>query len=61
MSVEAGQARGLSTERLVPTLCGPRQLGCMFGISQTCGGSTGGYRMDQQDDLDFLASFGITP
>src|SRR5215470_5504663 len=32
-----------------------------FGISQTCGGSTGAYRMDQQDDLDFLASFGITP
>jgi hypothetical protein len=32
-----------------------------FGISQTCSGSTGGYRMDQQDDLDFLASFGITP
>jgi Trypsin len=31
-----------------------------FGISQTCSGSTGGYRMDQQDDLDFLASFGIT-
>ena len=32
-----------------------------FGISQTCSGSTGAYRMDQQDDLDFLASFGITP
>jgi hypothetical protein len=31
-----------------------------FGISQTCSGSTGGYRIDQQDDLDFLASFGIT-
>ncbi len=32
-----------------------------FGISQTCTGSTGAYRMDQQDDLDFLAGFGITP
>jgi Trypsin len=32
-----------------------------FGISQTCSGSTGAYRMDQQDDLDFLASFGIRP
>ena len=31
-----------------------------FGISQTCSGTGGGYRMDQQDDLDFLASFGIT-
>jgi len=31
-----------------------------FGISQTCSGTTGAYRMDQQDDLDFLASFGIT-
>jgi hypothetical protein len=32
-----------------------------FGTSQTCAGSTGAYRMDQQDDLDFLASFGVTP
>lgn len=32
-----------------------------FGISQTCSGSTGGYRMDQADDPAFLASFGITP
>jgi len=32
-----------------------------FGLNQTCTGSTGGYRMDQQDDLDFLASFGIRP
>jgi hypothetical protein len=30
-----------------------------FGISSTCTGSTGGYRMDQPDDLQFLASFGI--
>jgi hypothetical protein len=32
-----------------------------FGLSETCSGSAGGYRMDQQDDIDFLASFGITP
>ena len=32
-----------------------------FGISSTCTGSTGGYRMDQADDLAFLASFGVTP
>jgi len=32
-----------------------------FGISSTCKGSAGAYRMDQQDDLDFLASFGVTP
>src|SRR4051794_11870476 len=30
-----------------------------FGISTTCTGSTGAYRMDQPDDLQFLASFGI--
>jgi hypothetical protein len=33
----------------------------MAGKRQTCSGTPGGYRMDQQDDLDFLASFGITP
>ena len=32
-----------------------------FGISPTCSGSAGAYRMDQQDDLDFLATFGVTP
>ena len=29
-----------------------------FGISETCTGSTGGYRLDQPDDLAFLATFG---
>lgn len=32
-----------------------------FGISQTCTGTTGGYRLDQPDDLDFLARYGVTP
>ena len=30
-----------------------------FGISPTCTGSTGGYRVDQADDLDWLAEFDI--
>ncbi len=30
-----------------------------FGISQTCSGSTGGYRVDQTDDLDWLTEFDI--
>jgi hypothetical protein len=30
-----------------------------FGISQTCTGTTGAYRLDQPDDLAFLASFGV--
>lgn len=32
-----------------------------FGISLTCSGSSGGYRVDQEDDHDFLAGFDITP
>lgn len=32
-----------------------------FGISPNCTGTDGGYRIDQQDDLDFLATFGVTP
>jgi hypothetical protein len=32
-----------------------------FGVSPNCTGSDGGYRVDQQDDLDFLATFGVTP
>jgi len=32
-----------------------------FGISSTCSGTTGAYRLDQPDDLAFLASFGVTP
>jgi hypothetical protein len=32
-----------------------------FGISPNCTGTDGGYRTDQQDDLDFLAGFGVTP
>lgn len=29
-----------------------------FGINGNCAGTGGGYRIDQQDDLDFLYSFG---
>ncbi len=32
-----------------------------FGTSSTCSGTSGAYRIDQEDDLAFLASFGITP
>jgi hypothetical protein len=32
-----------------------------FGFSLTCSGVGGGYRIDQPDDLAFLASFGVTP
>ena len=32
-----------------------------FGTSTTCSGASGAYRIDQADDLAFLASFGITP
>ena len=32
-----------------------------YGISPTCSDGTGGYRLDQADDLDFLATFGVTP
>ena len=32
-----------------------------FGLSVTCSDGTGGYRVDQPDDLEFLASFGLTP
>jgi hypothetical protein len=32
-----------------------------YGISPTCSDGTGGYRVDQRDDLRFLATFGITP
>jgi hypothetical protein len=32
-----------------------------FGISSTCTGSTNAYRLDQPDDLAFLATFGVTP
>jgi hypothetical protein len=32
-----------------------------YGISPTCSDGTGGYRIDQKDDLHFLATFGITP
>jgi len=31
-----------------------------FVMSDPCAGSSGGYRLDQPDDLAFLASFGIT-
>lgn len=32
-----------------------------YGISPTCSDGTGGYRVDQADDLNFLATFGVTP
>src|SRR4029450_7661463 len=32
-----------------------------FGISPNCGGIGGAYRLDQPDDLAFLAGFGIHP
>ena len=32
-----------------------------FGTSDTCSGTTGGYRLDQPDDLAFVTSFGVTP
>lgn len=32
-----------------------------FGYSPNCTGVGGAYRLDQPDDLDFLAEFGITP
>jgi hypothetical protein len=32
-----------------------------FGTSSTCSGTSGGYRLDQPDDLAFLATFGLTP
>ena len=32
-----------------------------FALNGTCGGSGGTYRVDQADDLDWLATFGITP
>jgi hypothetical protein len=32
-----------------------------FGQNPNCGGIGGAYRIDQPDDLAFLASFGITP
>jgi hypothetical protein len=32
-----------------------------FGFSSTCSGVGGAYRIDQPDDIAFLAEFGITP
>jgi hypothetical protein len=32
-----------------------------FGLSPSCTGIGGAYRLDQPDDLGFLADFGITP
>jgi Trypsin len=32
-----------------------------FGTSSTCSGTSGAYRIDQADDLEFLARFGVTP
>jgi hypothetical protein len=32
-----------------------------FGINGNCAGTGGVYRVDRQDDLDFLATFGVTP
>ena len=32
-----------------------------FATSSTCAGTSGAYRVDQADDLEFLATFGVTP
>ena len=32
-----------------------------FGIDENCAAGGGGYRLDQPDDLNFLATFGLTP
>ncbi len=32
-----------------------------FEANVNCAGTGGGYRLDQTDDLDFLATFGVTP
>jgi hypothetical protein len=32
-----------------------------YGLSPNCTGTGGGYRIDQPDDLAFLAGFGVTP
>jgi activator of 2-hydroxyglutaryl-CoA dehydratase len=32
-----------------------------FALNDNCAGTTGAYRIDQADDLAFLATFGITP
>jgi hypothetical protein len=32
-----------------------------FGLNGTCGGTGGVYRVDRADDLDWLATFGVTP
>jgi Trypsin len=32
-----------------------------FGTSSTCSGTSGGYRLDQTDDINFVSSFGINP
>ena len=32
-----------------------------YGTSSTCSGTSGAYRIDQADDLAFLATLGVTP
>ena len=32
-----------------------------FGLNGTCGGTGGVYRVDRADDLEWLATFGVTP
>ncbi len=32
-----------------------------FGLNLSCAGTSGAYRIDQADDLAFLATFGVTP
>jgi secreted trypsin-like serine protease len=32
-----------------------------YAKNSTCSGTTGAYRIDQPDDLAFLATFGVTP
>ncbi len=32
-----------------------------FGLNSTCAGTGGVYRVDKADDLNWLATFGVTP
>jgi secreted trypsin-like serine protease len=32
-----------------------------FGTNLNCAGTSGAYRIDQADDLAFVATFGVTP
>ena len=50
---DAGDADA-GNDNVVPTVTS-------FGIDENCAAGGGGYRLDQTDDLNFLATFGLTP